>query len=349
MSRLFENRKERKKFSGKCGDRFGRLVLTGITYTKMIHGHWVRYVEAVCDCGEVKDLLFHLLASGETQSCGCYRKEVSRKNRLTHGLTNHPLYDVWNKMIERCYKPTDKSYKNYGGRGIEVWSDWKNSFVDFYNWCIANGYKENAGLSLDRRDNDGNYAPYNCWFTDKPTQNRNRRNNIIISAFGEEKCLTDWADDERCPLTYWGLRNRYDRGSYTDMEKMITEPLVEGKVRSRRSKSNVNLTAFGETKCLTDWAKDERCVVGFDRLRDRIAWGWENLKAITTIQEDSKEIKLTAFGETKSMTNWLNDERCLVKRDAMRDRYRAGWEHELILTTPPKTGKTASAFLNKNG
>lgn len=101
----------------------------------------------------------------------------------------------------------------------------------------------------------------------------------------------------------------------------------------------LDTTAFGETKCMTDWSKDERCVVGFDRLRDRISWGWEHFEAITTIQEDSKEIKLTAFGETKSFTNWLKDNRCVVKRDALRDRFRKGWPHEDCLTIQSKTTK----------
>ncbi len=96
---IFQTRKKRTKFIGKAGDRFGRLTLTGLTYVKSGYGRWVRMVEVVCDCGEVKDVVYYLVASGQTQSCGCYRRDVARKMVTTHNLSNHLLYDVWQKMV----------------------------------------------------------------------------------------------------------------------------------------------------------------------------------------------------------------------------------------------------------
>lgn len=336
MNNQFKPRKQRKQFHGKCGDRFGRLTLTGLTYTKIIYNHWVRYVEVVCDCGTVKDIKFGRIANGETQSCGCYQRDVARKAKLTHGLTDHKLYDVWTKMCLRCYDSNDKAYKNYGARGIEVWKDWKESFIEFFDWCMANGYED--GLSLDRTNNDGNYAPYNCKFVTAAEQNRNRRSNRMYEAFGETKCLFDWGKDSRCVVGVWTLRSRMDKEHWQGRfeEALIIKDDYQRAIRN--TKRTKQLTAFGETKCLTEWSKDKRCAVGFDRLRDRIAGGWDHTEAITTIQKDSKEINLTAFGETKSFTNWLKDARCVVKRDALRDRFRKGWKHEDCITMPSKTG-----------
>lgn len=280
MQNLFESRKKRSQFNYKSGDKFGRLTLTGVTYTKTIYNHWVRFVEAVCVCGEIKEYPFHRLASGETQSCGCYRKEATRKRQTTHGLSNHYLYDVWQQMVLRCYNENNHQYKDYGGRGIEVWKDWKDDFLEFYEWALANGYKE--GLTLDRNDNDGFYSPQNCSFKTQAEQNRNRRNNVMITAFGESKCLFDWAKDKRCKVSVWGLRNRYDRGKWTDMEKMISTPQTKRKDIQRNMKSNRNLTAWGETKCFTAWLEDKRCLVKIDSLRDRLAKGWDAQKSMST-------------------------------------------------------------------
>jgi hypothetical protein len=88
-----------------------------------------------------------------------------------HGLTKHKLYQVRKNMIGRCYTKSYKPYPKYGGRGIKVCKEWKDSMKSFYDWAISAGYKE--GLSIDRIDNDKGYYPENCRFTDRKTQQNN--------------------------------------------------------------------------------------------------------------------------------------------------------------------------------
>jgi hypothetical protein len=78
-------------------------------------------------------------------------------------------------MKFRCSKKyeNNKDYKYYGGRGISVCPEWENDPVEFYNWCIENGWKK--GLQIDRIDNDGNYEPGNCRFVTTQENNLNKR------------------------------------------------------------------------------------------------------------------------------------------------------------------------------
>ena len=105
-----------------------------------------------------------------------------RSQRTTHNLSKHPLYVVWQQMVQRCYNPSHKSYHNYGMRGIYIVPEWYTpgiidnpGFIAFYNWAIENGY--HIGLSIDRKDNDGPYAPWNCQWVTMIYQQNNKRTN----------------------------------------------------------------------------------------------------------------------------------------------------------------------------
>lgn len=112
-------------------------------------------------------------------------------------LRKHPpsqdkLYAIWCAMKERCLNPNNKRYERYGGRGIVVCDEWKNDFSVFAEWAESNGYQD--GLTIDRKENNGNYCPENCRWATRKQQNRNYSRNHMITYNGETKCLSDWAD-----------------------------------------------------------------------------------------------------------------------------------------------------------
>jgi hypothetical protein len=80
-------------------------------------------------------------------------------------------------MKSRCYYVKHGEYANYGGRGITVCPEWKNSFEVFKAWADSNGYQEN--LSIERNDVNGSYEPSNCEWKTNQEQQRNRRDNVL--------------------------------------------------------------------------------------------------------------------------------------------------------------------------
>jgi len=144
----------------------------GMIFLKDTHKQKCRWGIYLCQCGAQFKARVHDIESGKTHSCGCYNIAAAKARSITHGYSNHALYHTWKNMMRRLTNPKDKSFKNYGGRGITICEDWKNISI-FIVWALNHGWGE--GLELDRIDFDGNYEPSNCRFTTSAVNNRNTR------------------------------------------------------------------------------------------------------------------------------------------------------------------------------
>ena len=164
-------------------------------------GRW----QCICDCGTPVQVLTYNLNNGHTKSCGCLRAIRAVSLRTTHGKRHSRVYNIWCHMIARCGRKSDRDYKNYGARGIKVCDRW-HSFENFY----ADMGDPPIGMSIERIDNDGNYEPHNCKWATKLEQCRNRRVNHVISAFGQEMCMSAWA--EELNISRATIKTRYQRG-----------------------------------------------------------------------------------------------------------------------------------------
>lgn len=180
-------------FKDLMGMRFGRLTVIerADDYVQGSGRRRVRW-RCKCDCGNETIVTADSLTGGHTISCGCYHMERITESNSTHHESNTPLYAVWNGMKSRCYNPNSTFYNYYGGRGICICDDWKNSYVKFRDWALENGY--DSGLSIDRINVDGNYCPENCRWIDCVAQANNRRSNRIFTFNGETHNLKEWSN-----------------------------------------------------------------------------------------------------------------------------------------------------------
>lgn len=214
----------------KVGDKFNRLTI--IDQPKIVEHYGIGANKAhfQCDCGTIKYLKVTSVVNGTLKSCGCLKAEKARERMIKanlyredlHGQTQTRLYRIWAGLKSRTTNKKSKRSKDYIDRGIKVCKEWKD-FNKFFEWATQNGYSDN--LTLDRIDNDGNYCPENCrWITNKEQQ-RNKRSNVKITAWGETKVLAEWVEDTRCNTNAASISYRLSK-NYTS-EDAISIPLKQ--------------------------------------------------------------------------------------------------------------------------
>ena len=204
------------KIKDLSGKRVGRLTVIGLSEKQS--GRHLRW-KCQCDCGNYLDVLGLNLSRAHTKSCGCYKLERTSEVKTIHGMSNSSLMNVWRNIHSRCYSPKNKSYKDYGARGIKVCPEWKE-FIPFMEWAFKNGYEEN--LTIERINVDGDYEPSNCkWATIKEQAN-NKTNNVYITYKGETKTLPIWAEELDLPYKTLYSRLKYRKWS---VEEAFERPI----------------------------------------------------------------------------------------------------------------------------
>lgn len=194
------------------GQRFGRL-----TAIEMVGPDRYKQIvwRCLCDCGNEAFVSASRLYRGVVRSCGCLRRDTTRINKTIHGHRYERLYGIWKRMNNRCHLESDSAYNNYGGRGISVCDDWRNSYDDFRDWSYENGYADD--LSIDRIDNSRGYSPENCRWADSFTQANNTRRSRYITYGGITHSISEWSrllDVHKATLRY-----RVDHGNMKDFER----------------------------------------------------------------------------------------------------------------------------------
>lgn len=200
------------------GETFNKWIVIG-PGEKTKDGHKTWLCECNCENHVQRYVREYDLISQKSKSCGCLQKEKVKEFKTKHGQCNSSLYNIWSEMKQRVKNEKNEHYRDYGGRGIKICDSWLD-FENFYKWAINNGYQK--GLSIERKNVNGNYCPENCEWIELKHQQRNKRTSNKIKINKEEKCLAEWCQIYDMP--YDTVRARIKLLGW-EPEKALIQPI----------------------------------------------------------------------------------------------------------------------------
>ena len=279
------------------------------------HGAYMWMCKCLCGSDRIWKVSGGNLRSGHVISCGCLQKEIMSKVKTRHGDSHkNRLYTIWCGMKSRCFNKNNSAYMNYGGRGISMCEEWIESYADFKNWAINNGY--NDSLTIERINVDGNYEPNNCKWATWKEQGNNTRRNDFIEYNGEKHTITEWAEKIGVlPSTLWARINKYNMS-------------IDEALNLDINLLNKSIEYNGENHTLCEWSE----ITGINKktLYNRIyLYGWDVSIALST--PTSCREKIIKFnGESHNIQEWSKI--FGIKAGTIAYRLRENWPLEKVFS-----------------
>ena len=181
-----------EKLDPRChiGEVHGIYTIVGMFDEKDKYGHWI--YKCICnECGFERHSHYGPI-SGKNKATICRHLRANGEHiPYGHKWTNKRIAKIFNHMITRCYNQDSKDYRWYGAKGVRVCEQWLNNPMQFEEWALSNGYRED--LTIDRIYSDQDYCPENCrWI---PLEDNSRRAGKVNWVNVENTTLTgqQWA------------------------------------------------------------------------------------------------------------------------------------------------------------
>lgn len=202
------------------GRRHGHLEIVAFDGMRKFGRGRSAYFRFRCDCGN-EFVAQKSNVIGKREDCGCSRPQTDRI--APKGATAHPLHKVWWHMIDRCENRNNKSYRDYGARGISVAQRWKSGGdgKTGFECFLSDMGPRLPGMTIERVKRDGNYEPGNCVWLPKGDQSKNRRGVYLVRIGDRVRTIPEWCKETG--IDYWTAIRRVSRGWSPD--KAVTTPI----------------------------------------------------------------------------------------------------------------------------
>ena len=185
------------------------------------------------------------------------------------------LHSIFWDMKKRCYGSYRKQFQDYGGRGIVVCDEWKDTsrviinkhyvtkgWLNFKKWALSNGYDDN--LTIDRIDVNKNYCPENCrWITTKE-KNNNKRSNKVFTYKDKTQTLAQWCEELNLP--YHSIKHRLSIYGFS----------FEEAIKAKDYRAHY-ITYKGKEKSIKEWCLELN--LDYKVISARLNRGWDIEKA----------------------------------------------------------------------
>ena len=208
------------------------------------------------------------------------------KFEQTHGMSFSTEYNIWRGMLDRCYNEKNSAYRRYGGRGITMCDEWKDSFEAFY---LDMGKRPSDYHTIDRERNDEGYSKDNCRWATYREQANNRNNNVPYEHNSKKQTLPEWCREFGLDIVV--VKNRIKIG-------WSFEEAIELRPRTKTCRLYV---LNGISKALPDWCKD--LGLNYRTVLSRVQKGMPFEKAIISFIA----ARTIAYdGISKSLKDWCD-------------------------------------------
>lgn len=163
-----------------------------------------------CDCGVEFSAQKSNIIRAKRMDCG---HSVQRAATAPPGASANPVHKVWWHMIDRCQNPKNRSFKDYGARGISACYRWRlgeDGKTGFECFLDDMGPRPPGNYTIERQDVNGNYEPRNCIWLHKSKQSKNTRKTNLVRIGGRVQTVPDWCAETG--VGYWTAIRRIYRG-----------------------------------------------------------------------------------------------------------------------------------------
>lgn len=111
--------------------------------------------------------------STRCKACATRARHVRQGHAVVSSAVERRIQKRVNAWFQRCRNPADKSWRNYGGRGIECRFATVKEGMEYVLQHLP--HPTYAALDIDRQDNKGHYEPGNLRLVSRKENLANRR------------------------------------------------------------------------------------------------------------------------------------------------------------------------------